>query len=122
MIKVITVLGILMASAFSVSAYSYNMVGSWTGSPDCPIQFWQDDGYRVAGNCDNGSYDHQFRGTYFSSNTISGSVTRYDPAGCKTTTHFVITFIKSGLVMYEQGGWRGCGVITGPGTQTWRKK
>jgi hypothetical protein len=99
----------------------YDMLGAWTGSPACQIYFWQDDGVNVAGNCDNGSYDHEMRGSYIRTNIISGTNTRIDPNGCRTSVVFTITFLAQDVVRYWQQGWNGCGVRTAPEFGTWTR-
>ena len=105
-----------------VSSYrQYTMLGNWTGSPDCSIKFYEDNGSMVEGICDNGSYAHVFTGKYINDTKIMGATTRIDPAGCKTDVAMDIEFITPDLVIYSQDGWNGCRVETSSGRQVWRR-
>lgn len=104
-----------------VYAGSLNMVGEWSGSPDCPIFFYLDDGQNVRGDCDNGSYDHNIIGRYVGEETISITLERIDPQKCKTSVQGYITKIGYNQVRMRQEGWNGCGVRTKPGSQVWTK-
>lgn len=101
---------------------SFKMTGNWTGSPDCPIVFYQDDGRTVYGDCNNGSYNHIFRGTYSTPNSIALTITRIDPNQCQTSVTGNIQVINGNTVNYSQAGWNGCGVTTPPGSQTWTRR
>jgi hypothetical protein len=100
----------------------FSMRGDWAGSPDCPITFYRDDGRQVDGNCDNGSFNHRFQGTYASPDTIELRVSRTDPNNCTTYTGAYIEIINRYTVKYRQQGWNGCGVRTGPGSQIWTRR
>ncbi|MBX9252696.1 hypothetical protein H1Q63_01585 [Desmonostoc muscorum CCALA 125] len=93
---------------------SFNLMGDWSGSSDCPITIYEDNGENIKGNCDNGSYSHVFRGRYSNGNKISLIVTRKDPNNCETSVSALIQVIDSNHVKYSQEGWNGCGVRTRP--------
>src|SRR4051812_40551465 len=72
----------VLANSYVNIAQRYNMVGSWSGSADCTIVFYKDDGQNVAGNCNNEGVSHHFEGTYTSSDTIQLIITRTDSNNC----------------------------------------
>ena len=105
-------------------AGSFNIIGEWTGSPDCQINFLDDDGTTIEGNCDNGSFNHIIQGSYSTKdpNRINITVTRIDySTGCKTSVRGYIRVIDNDNVRFWQEGWHGCGVNTAPATSTWTR-
>jgi len=114
----------IAATAISPSvtlAQSFSMIGSWQGSPDCPIEFYRDNGRYVEGNCDNGAFNHIVRGKYADSRRINITTERIDPKGCSTTVTGYIQILSDNRVKYWQNGWNGCGVRTPPATQYWTR-
>ncbi|MBX9252692.1 hypothetical protein H1Q63_01565 [Desmonostoc muscorum CCALA 125] len=93
---------------------SFNLMGDWSGSSDCPITIYEDNGEDVKGNCEKDSYSHVFSGRYSSGNKISLTITRIDPKNCKTSVRGFIQVIDNDHVKYSQEGWNGCGVRTAP--------
>lgn len=114
----------LILSTATLPAYAkpFNVVGEWSGSPDCPIVFYRDDGVSIEGNCDNGSFDHVIKGTYANENLINITLTRIDPNGCRTSVKGYLQVLNPYTMRMSQQGWNGCGVRTGPGGQTWQRK
>jgi len=106
---------------FSGTTYAFNIVGEWSGSPDCPLHFYQDDGKTIEGDCDNGAYNHIIKGTYSSSDRIDITIKRIDPDKCITTVRGYIKVINDNKVKIQQQGWDGCGVRTKPGSQIWNR-
>lgn len=100
----------------------FSMIGDWSGSSDCPITFYRDNGKSVEGNCDNGSTNHVVRGKYSSEERIDITITRTDPNSCVTSVQGYIQVIDTNTVKYWQQGWNGCGVRTRPATQEWSRK
>ena len=100
---------------------SFSMIGSWQGSPDCPIEFYRDNGSYVEGSCDNGAFNHIIRGTYAGSGRINTTTERIDPQRCSTTVRGYIQILSNNRVKYWQNGWNGCGVRTAPATQYWTR-
>lgn len=110
-----------IAASPSVLAQSFSMIGSWSGSPDCPIEFYRDNGNNIEGSCDIGTVNHIFRGKYVGSNRIDTTTERIDTKGCSTIVRGYIQVLNSNRVKYWQNGWDGCGVRTPPGTQYWNR-
>jgi len=117
-LSTIAVFSVIPLSVLTISqptyANSFNLIGDWSGSPDCPLIIYEDDGKNIKGNCDNGSYSHVINGSYASENKISVIVTRKDPNNCKTSVRGFIQVIDKNHLKYSQEGWNGCGVRTKP--------
>ncbi|MDB9394210.1 MAG: hypothetical protein GPJ00_06175 [Microcystis aeruginosa W13-18] len=113
--------GLMCFSAYAQKGY-FNLVGSWTGSPDCPINIYRDDGRRVLGDCYNGTYDHIFIGRYSGNDRINLKVYRIDPNDCITSVNASLRVINSDRLSYQQQGWSGCGVQTPGASQTWVRR
>jgi len=98
-----------------------SMVGSWAGSPDCTVVFYNDNGEDIEGRCDNNGYSHRIKGTYTDPSNIVVTVTRVDPNNCATNTRGYIKINDNNSATYGQNGWDGCGIKTGSGTQSWSR-
>lgn len=119
--SIVSSFGLMCFSTYAQPEY-FNLVGrvgSWTGSPDCRIHFYRDDGRRVLGDCYNGTYDHIFIGRYSSNNRINLEVYRIDPNDCITSVNATLKVINDDKLSYHQQGWSGCGVETNDVDQTW---
>lgn len=122
-VSVVLTTGFLIATPIAVEARpDFSMIGEWSGSPDCPITFYRDDGKNAEGNCDNGTVSHDIKGQYSSEARIDVTITRTDPNGCVTSVPGYIQLIDTNTVKYWQRGWNGCGVRTPPATQVWSRK
>jgi hypothetical protein len=102
-----------------------NMVGDWSGSPDCVVSFYQDDGSTIDGNCDNGNFNHVISGRYSRNdeNKIDITITRDDVRQkCKTSVKGYLKILDNNTIKMWQQGWDGCGVDTPSGSQVWQRK
>jgi hypothetical protein len=115
-------IGSLFLTSATIAQGKFSILGDWSGSPDCPITFYRDNGTSVYGNCDNGSYQHIFQGEYTGTNRINLTVTRIDPKKCRTNAMASLKILGPDIVKYSQEGWHGCGVNTGPGSQVWERR
>ena len=123
MYKKIAIGFITLIPALSQHVYAsdFNIMGVWSGSPDCSVVFTEDDGEDVFGNCDNNSYKHAISGSYVGKNNIRITVTRTDPAKCTTSVSGHIKIRGKNNLIFSQKGWNGCGVSTSTGTQHWSR-
>jgi hypothetical protein len=92
----------------------FTLLGKWTGSRDCTVRFFLDDGKNIKGVCDIGVVSHSLTGTYLDNRSITLRNVRRDQKGCETNVDGTIIFRDKNTIEYSQAGWDGCGVRTPP--------
>ncbi len=91
----------------------FSLVGTWTGSQDCTMVFYKDDGKNIEGSCDNAGFIHRFTGAYSDPENINISINRIDrKTKCETQVTGYIKIIGQHNIEVGQLGWNGCGVTT----------
>jgi len=100
----------------------FSLVGTWTGSPDCPMVFYKDDAKNIEGSCDNTGFIHRFAGTYRDPSNINITITRTDrKTTCETRVTGSIRIVGTDHIEVSQASWNGCGAATGPLTTAFRR-